>query len=107
MSTCAIHDGLVYAADLAGVLHCLDADTGKKQWEHNTESQNWISPYYVDGKVYLGTDGKSVFVFQHGRQKKLLAEVEMEGKVRVAPVAAGGVLYLTTENKLYAIANDR
>ena len=30
MSTCAVHDGLVYAAELAGYLHCLDAKTGKQ-----------------------------------------------------------------------------
>jgi outer membrane protein assembly factor BamB len=30
VSTCAVHDGLVYAADLDGFLHCLDAKTGKE-----------------------------------------------------------------------------
>jgi len=28
----------------------------------------------------------------------------MQGKVRATPVAANGVLYIMTENKLYAIA---
>jgi outer membrane protein assembly factor BamB len=104
MSTCAIHDGLCYAAELKGNLYCLDADTGKVYWTHDTESQTWSSPYYADGKVYLGNDGDQVFVFAHGKEKKLLAQNEMGGHVRAAPVAANGVLYVMTENKLFAIA---
>ena len=34
MSTAAIHDGLVYIAELAGFLHCLDAKTGEQYWTH-------------------------------------------------------------------------
>lgn len=103
MSTCAIHDDLVYVAELAGILHCLDAKTGKLYWEHDTRSDIWSSPYYADGKVYLGTDEGTVFVFEAGKQKKLLAENEMGGRVRATPVAANGTLFVMTENKLYAI----
>lgn len=103
MSTCAIHDGLLYVAELAGFLHCLDAKTGKVHWVHNTDSPIWSSPYWVDNKVYLGVDAKAVFVFAHGKEKKLLAENEMDARVRATPVAANGMLYVMTENKLYAI----
>src|SRR5262249_49359 len=33
MSTCAVHDGLCYAADLNGYVYCFDARTGAKHWE--------------------------------------------------------------------------
>jgi outer membrane protein assembly factor BamB len=104
MSTCAVHDGLCYAAQLLGIIHCLDAETGKLYWEHDTDAQSWSSPYYVDGKVYFGNDDDQVYVFAHGKTKKLLAKNEMGGHVRASPVAANGVLYVATENKLYAIA---
>ncbi len=104
MSTCAIHDGLVYAVELGGLIHCLDAKTGKVYWEHDTKAPIWSSPYYADGKVFLGTDDGVVFVFAAGKQKNLLAENEMEGRVRATPVAANGALFVMTENKLYAIA---
>ncbi len=104
MSTCAIHDGLCYAGQLLGVIHCLDADKGTVYWEHDTRAQAWSSPYYADGKVYFGNDDSTVYVFAHGKTKKLLAQNTMEGRVRATPVAANGVLYVMTENKLYAIA---
>jgi outer membrane protein assembly factor BamB len=104
MSTCAVHDGLVYAAELAGYLHCLDAQTGQEYWQHDLEGATWSSPSWIDGKVYIGNDTGKMRIFAHGKEKKLLAEIEMEGTIRATPVAANGVLYVMTENKLYAIA---
>ena len=67
ISTVAVHDGLVYAAELDGYLHCLDAKTGKKYWEHDLKDGTWCSPYYVDGKVYIGTDDGDLYVFTPAR----------------------------------------
>jgi len=103
MSTCAIHDGLLYVADLTGVVYCLDAKTGTKYWDHEMNAQTWSSPYWVDGKVYMGNDKKKVLIFAHGKEKKDPVEIDMKGLVRATPVAANGVLYVMTENKLYAI----
>src|SRR5207249_3466794 len=55
MSTCAIHDGLLFIVELDGYLHCLDAQTGQRYWEHDLKAEVWGSPYYADGKVFLGT----------------------------------------------------
>jgi outer membrane protein assembly factor BamB len=107
MSTCAIKDGICYAADLNGTIHCLDAATGKVHWTHDTRATTWSSPYLADGKVYMGNDAGSVFVFAHGKKKDILAENFMPGPVRATPVAANGVLYVMTSNKLYALAEKK
>jgi len=105
LSTAAVRDGLVYAGELAGYLHCFDAQTGEHYWEENTKSPLWSSPYWVDGKVYLGNDDKLVYVFAHGKEKKQLAANDMDSAIRATPTAVNGILYVLTENKLYAIAN--
>ena len=107
MSSCAVHEGLVYAADLAGYVHCLDAVTGEAYWTHDTRSNVWSSPYYADGKVYIGTDNDDVWVFAHGKKKRILAQNEMPEQVRGVAVAVNGVLYITTRDRLYALAQDR
>jgi outer membrane protein assembly factor BamB len=104
ISTCAIHDGLLYVAEVAGYLHCLDAATGKPYWVHDLKAGVWGSPYWVDGKVYLGSDTGDLLVFAHGKEKKLLGKVDMDEPVLGTPVAANGVLYVATKSKLYAIA---
>jgi outer membrane protein assembly factor BamB len=106
MSTCAVHDGLVYACELAGYVHCLDAKTGKQYWEHNMESATWGSPYFVDGKIFQGNDAGQLFIFKHGKTKEDPKVIDFSAKyVRATPVVANGVLYVLTETptKLYAI----
>jgi outer membrane protein assembly factor BamB len=104
MSTCAVHDGLLYECEYDGVLHCIDARTGKQYWEHSLKADSWSSPYWVDGHVYIGNEGGTMFIFEHGKEKKIVAEVEMKGKIRATPVAVNGVLYVMTENPCKLIA---
>lgn len=103
ISTVSIADGLVYAADYAGDIHCLDAETGKLYWKHATRSHIWSSTLAADGKVYVGTEDGQVVILQQGKEKKVLAAVEMGAPVYSTPVVANGVLYVATQTHLYAI----
>jgi outer membrane protein assembly factor BamB len=107
MSTCAVHDGLCYAADYDGYIYCLDASTGAKFWEDKLGADTWSSPYWVDGKIYIGTENGSMRIYEHGKVKKLVNKVETGAEaIRATPVAVNGVLYVMTENptKLWAIS---
>ncbi len=99
----AVHDGLVYAPELAGFLHCLDAKTGQKVWEYDLKDSTWCSPLVADGKVYVGTDG-DLMIFPAGREMKEPTKINMEAALKVPPVIAGGVIYVNTGANLYAIA---
>ncbi|HJZ57818.1 MAG TPA: PQQ-binding-like beta-propeller repeat protein, partial [Gemmataceae bacterium] len=134
LSSACVVDGVVYAAELQGFLHCLDARTGKRFWTYDTKSSIWGAPYYVDGKVLLATDNGDLFVFRHDprpetidedevgpvetqkearqvrwrkrrevEQKYLMTKIEFDSMIRSTPTVAGGVLYIATENTLYAI----
>jgi outer membrane protein assembly factor BamB len=103
MSTAAIHDGLVYIAELAGYLHCLDARSGQKYWDHDLKAEIWGSPYWVDGKIYIGTGDGDIHIFAHGKEKKVISKIEMEDPIYSTPTAAHGVLYVMTMKNLYAI----
>ena len=76
LSTVAIADGLLYIADVAGRLHCLDADTGKCYWVHETKAEIWGSTLVADGKVYLPTQ-KGLWVLAAGREKRVLAKISL------------------------------
>lgn len=107
MSTCAIFEGLIYIADIAGYLSCIDARTGQRYWEYDTKSSIWGSAYYVDGKVYVADENGDVYVFAHGKEMKLLVRNEMDQPIRGSVVAVNGVLFVKTEKTLYAIQTDR
>ncbi len=103
LSTVAVQDGLLYAADLRGFLYCLDAATGKLIWSHDTFAQVWGSPLVADGKVYLGDEDGDVVVLRAGKKKELLHEVNMGNAIYTTPAASDGVLYIATRSRLFAI----
>lgn len=106
ISTCAIKDDLVFAADLSGFLYCIDAHTGKVYWKHDTMAAVWGSPYVVDGKVFLGDEDGRVTVMAAAKEAKKLAENDMGAAVYSTPVAANGVLYIANMRMLFAISPD-
>ncbi len=104
MSSFAVADGLLYAADLTGFLHCLDKKTGRPKWVYDTFAEVWGSPTVIDGKVFLGDEDGDVVILKHdGTQATVLSEVNMDNSVYTTPVAARGVLYISTRTHLYAI----
>jgi outer membrane protein assembly factor BamB len=104
VSTCAVHDGLVYIPEESGYMHCLDARSGRKYWMHDFRTNSRGSPLFVDGKVYICTEDGEVVIFQAGKQLKVLNKIDMDDAVFRTPVVANGVLFVATRSKLYAIA---
>jgi len=103
ISTGALRDGILYYADFSGFLHALDARTGKPFWVHDTLASVWSSPYVVDGKVYLGNEDGKIVILQAGKEKKLIAEIDMGSSVYSTPVAANNTLYVVNRDHLFAI----
>jgi outer membrane protein assembly factor BamB len=104
ISTAAIADGLLYVSDFSGFLHCVDAKTGQNYWTYDTLAAVWGSPLVADGRVYLGDEDGDVVILQHGKQMKVLAEVNMGSAVYATPVPAHGALILNNRNQLFSLA---
>ncbi len=103
-STVAVAGGLVYAADYAGTLHCLDADTGRCCWEFEAGVHLWGSPLVADGKVYLSAgDKQTLWVLTAGRQLKVRNSIHLRDHMYASPTAANGVLFVATNKHLYAV----
>ncbi|MGA2068571.1 MAG: PQQ-binding-like beta-propeller repeat protein [Thermoguttaceae bacterium] len=104
VSTVAVADGLVYAPDFTGRLHCLDAETGRCYWVHEAGGPIWGSPLAADGKIYLGSGGKkTLWVLAAGKQLKVISRIPMCDGIYTTPTAANHVLYVATNKHLYAV----
>jgi outer membrane protein assembly factor BamB len=102
MSTPSVADGLVFVADCGRKVYCIDAKTGEVCWVHETNGEIWGSTLVADGKVYVGTRRGDFWVFAASREKTVIRTVQFDGPIHASPVAANGVLYVTTMNWLYA-----
>ncbi|MEO0109005.1 MAG: PQQ-binding-like beta-propeller repeat protein, partial [candidate division WOR-3 bacterium] len=99
----AIKDGLLVITDLAGLVHCLDAETGKVHWTYDMLAAVWAGPLVADGKVFVADEDGDVCVFALSAEPKLLAENNMEESVYGTPVAVDDTLYIATTSHLVAI----
>lgn len=108
--TCTIKDDVLYIADFSGLVHCLDAKgTGdgkaKVHFTYDMLAQSWGSALITDGKVYIGDEDGDVCIFEFGAENnEPIEEVNMGSSVYSTPVAANGTLYISTKDKLFAIA---
>ncbi|MBN1853173.1 MAG: PQQ-binding-like beta-propeller repeat protein [Pirellulales bacterium] len=105
MATVAIADGKLYIPDIAGRLFCLDAETGALYWEYDTKAETWGGPLLADHKIFLATKRK-FFILEQGDQPKMLSEVSLGSPAYSTPVAANGVVYVTSQKYLWAVAKN-
>lgn len=114
--TVAIKNDLLYVADFSGLVHCLNALTGKLNWTYDMFAPSWGSPLIVDGKVYFGDEDGDISVFPlsgdpkvalkkvDGEMKPALGEIIMNKAVYTTPIVANNVIFIANKNTLYAIS---
>ncbi|NQU21914.1 MAG: PQQ-binding-like beta-propeller repeat protein, partial [Candidatus Nealsonbacteria bacterium] len=101
-STVSIADGLLYVADVAGKLHCLDADTGEVHWVYDSKSRVIASTMVADGNIYLPTE-KHLVILAAGKAMKLLSQISLGAPSWSTPVVANGTLYVSSKKYLWAV----
>jgi outer membrane protein assembly factor BamB len=104
VGTPIVRDGLLYVGDMGGTVHCLDTATGAQLWKHETHDEIWGSMLLTGGHLYAGNAAGLMTVLRAGRQKEVLAEIEMDAPLYSRPAVVGDALYLATANRLYLIA---
>jgi outer membrane protein assembly factor BamB len=120
ISTPAIKNDLMFIPDFTGLVHCLDAKTGRVHWTYDLFAACWGSPLIVDDKVYVGDEDGDVTIFQLSADPKrsfkgppdkdfphffdeARQEIVMPNTVYTTPVVANGTLFITTRSHLFAI----
>lgn len=94
----------MYVMDTMGVLHAIDATTGKEKWVHSFgvtgEDQQAVfggGASYGDGKIYV-TTGLGEVAALEPKAGKVLWKVKPAGPLRGSPTIAFGSVYVMTQN---------
>ncbi|MBI4657962.1 MAG: PQQ-binding-like beta-propeller repeat protein [Verrucomicrobia bacterium] len=102
--TCPASNGeLVFTLATHGVLTCLDIKDGKKQWEHDFETEFQASPSIAGNRLYLFGMKGTVVVVETSRQFNQLVRFEMGEPIVASPGFSNGRMYLRTARNLYCI----
>ena len=115
----AIKNNILFIADMCGLVHCLNAKTGKPHWTCDLLSTCWTTPLIVGESVYVADEDGDVSIFplspdpnkavQNAKDKRSgaihepLHQINMENAIYTMPVVANNVLYIANKNELFAI----
>ena len=115
-----IKDDILYITDYGGIVHCLNANTGRQNWMYDMFAGAWSTGMLVDNKYYIADEDGDVAIFPHtadpkkalkrdknGDPRPALGEVNCDNAIYVTPTVANGVLFIANKNTLYAIARPK
>ena len=100
VGTPIVQDGLLYVGDLGGRVLCLDAATGAMVWKHETSGAIWGCLLLAGERLFVGNVDGVLTVLRAGREKELLAQIEMDAALYSRPALVGDALYLATAHRL-------
>ena len=117
-SSVVIKNDLLIAVDSCGLVHCLNAKTGKRHWVCDTWSESTGSPLIVEDRVYVPTNDHDIAICRLSTDpdkaiRKVKGEyrprrtITMDRGVNGSPVFANGVLYIASRNNLWAIVRPK
>ncbi|NNL96124.1 MAG: PQQ-binding-like beta-propeller repeat protein, partial [Xanthomonadales bacterium] len=86
-----LSNGIIYAADYRGVLTAINAESGRKQWEVETELPFSGGPGLSGDMLMLGSQDGEVFAFDSGNGNRLWT-AQVTSEVLAPPVAQDGIV---------------
>lgn len=116
IGTVVIKNDLLFLADFSGLVHCVDAKTGKVHWTQDMLAASWGSPLIVGDKVYVGDEDGDIAIYALSGDRNValkkkgdnwipgIAKINMGSSVYSTPIVAGGTLYIANKDHVFAIA---
>lgn len=104
LSTVAVSNGIVYAADLSGRLHAVDNKTGTRLAEVDVLAGIWGSPLVVNGHLLLGDEDGDLAIYKAEKDLPLVREVIFNSSIYSTATIVGNIMYVTDRSRLYAIS---
>ncbi len=94
---------LVFAVTTAGMLTCFDAKDGKKQWEHDFDTECHASPSLAGSRLYVFSQKGTAYVVEAARQFKELFRTEMGDGFHASPAFAQDKIFLRGVTNMWCL----
>ncbi|MCL2359535.1 MAG: PQQ-binding-like beta-propeller repeat protein [Candidatus Bathyarchaeota archaeon] len=86
-------DGKVFLIDKFDIA-CVDATNGHTLWSYFTGDELYVSPSYADGKIYVVTSQRHIYILDATNNGAELASVTTPSSSWSSPTLANGKLYI-------------
>ena len=95
---------LVFMITTSGMLTCLDAKDGKKQWDHDYEVEFHASPTLSGNRLYLVSQKGLTVIVAAAREFKELLHTELADGFHASPAFAPDRIYLRGVTNVWCLA---
>jgi outer membrane protein assembly factor BamB len=103
VSSAIVVNDLLFTFHDQGQVVCRDAQTGTEKWSQKPGGRFFSSPICVEDRLYCVNADGEVVVIKAADRYELLAVNPLGEKTQATPAVSGGVLYLRTLTKVFAI----
>ena len=86
-----------------GLITCREATTGKKQWDHDFETEFHASPIIAGNRIYLAGLKGAVAIVEAAARFKEVFRTQMEDEFHASPAFVEGHLVLKGETNIWCI----
>lgn len=101
VATASVANGLVFIPDIGGWAHCIDLETGERQWEHDLLAQVSTGFMVADDKVFIcDTDG-TLTIVKAGREIEVLDQKKFKDSLYSHVVIANDKIFVADRRQLY------
>ncbi len=94
----------IYIVSDNGILSCLDALTGKLNYQERLGSNFSASPTFADGRLYWQSEEGETIVIAPGREFRKLASNPVDGLTYASLAVSGHSFFLRSSTHLYRIS---
>ena len=99
-------DGHLYIIDKFN-LACLNAATGEAIWSYFTGDELTVSPSYANGKVYMVTSQRHIFILDTTKQGQIISSITTPSSSWSTPTIANNRLYVGCNDwNLYCFTDE-
>ena len=106
ISSLVYYRDLVYMANGAGIVTCIDAKTGEKVWQERIKGIFSASPIAGDGKIYLTSEMGEMIVLRAGREPEVLARNLFDERAVASPAISSGQIFIRTDEHLFCVGKS-
>lgn len=103
ISSLVEYEGLLYMANGAGIVTCMEASTGQRVWQERLGGVYTASPVAADGRIYFASETGDMLVIEAGATPEVLARNELSGHVLASPAIANGQIFIRFDRRLVAV----
>ncbi|QGJ69712.1 Outer membrane biogenesis protein BamB [Planctomycetales bacterium 10988] len=97
-----VYNGYLFLWTDAGIVSCVEAESGVPVWQKRVGEGFFASPICIDGKIYCTSTSGTCVVLDASSEFQILAKNEIGEGSHATPAVANGRLYLRTFGHLMA-----